>query len=100
MNCFDMSFGILEMGLGVAALIFFFRAFGSNNQGRAKKNASPPFIAGQSLMGVAFIARLTNLLLKQRQAAFETIEIFTLFIAAAAILIMFAILYRRIYNRL
>jgi NADH:ubiquinone oxidoreductase subunit K len=99
MNYLDRSFGLLEMGLGVAALIFFFRAFGRKNQDRTKKNASPPMIAGQSMLGIAFIARLTNLLFKQRQATNEIIEILTLFIAAAAIFIMLAILYRRVYNR-
>jgi hypothetical protein len=98
MKYLDMSFGFLEMAIGAAALIFAFRAIFDNSGTRIKPNASPYFITSQSLLGVAFVARLANLLLRQPRAAFEMIEIILLFIAASAILVTLAIRYWRAYH--
>jgi hypothetical protein len=100
MNLLDMSFGLLEMSLGATALFFIVRGFSDNNRTRTKPNASPSIITSQALLAVAIVARLTNLLLRQPQAAFEMIEIFILFIASAGTLIMLAIRYWRCYQRL
>jgi hypothetical protein len=98
MNYLDMSFGLLEMAIGAAAAIFAFRALFDNSRARIKSNASPSFITSQALLGVAFIARLANLLLRQPRAAFEMIEIIVLFIAASGILVTLAIRYWRAYH--
>ena len=100
MNLIDMSFGLLEMGLAFTALYFFVRGFSENNGTRANSNALPSIIAGQALIGVAFVARLASLLLRQPRDAFEMIEILILFTAAAGTLIMLAIRYWKCYHRL
>jgi hypothetical protein len=98
MNLLDMGFGLVEMGVCVAAAIFLFRALTDNDRIRIKPNSSPSFITSQALMGVAFVARLANLLLRQPRPAFEMIEIILLFAAASGTLIILAIRYWRSYN--
>jgi hypothetical protein len=95
MNHLSMGFGLLQIALGIAAVYFFFRGCLPKKRDPQKLNAAPSFIAGQALLGVALVARLTNLLLRQPRPALEMIEVLLLFAAASVTLIMLAIHYRK-----
>jgi|WetSurMetagenome_2_1015567.scaffolds.fasta_scaffold561391_1 hypothetical protein len=90
MNMLDISFALLYLVLAVAALIYAFRA--SSDKSKTK---SPSAIMAQSLIAVALVGRLVNLLLKQPHKAVEIVSIFGAFIAVSFILIAHAVFYRR-----
>jgi hypothetical protein len=95
MNFLEVSFASLEVGVCAAAAICLFRALSDKKRSRIKAKASPSLITGQALLGVAFVARLAGLLLRQPRAALKIIEITLLFAAASGTLIMLAFLYSK-----
>jgi hypothetical protein len=110
MNLLGFSFGLFQVAVCVAALIFFvngspsYRIYFSIGGSSSRKHPAtepilpPSVIMGQALLGVAFVSQLINLLLRQSKGSLEMIQIFVLFFAVSATLIGLGIQYRKIYR--
>ena len=110
MNLLGFSFGLFQVAVCIAALIYFakgapsyriyFSISGSlsRKQPATKPILSPSIIMGQALLGVAFVAQLIDLLFRQPRGSLEKIEILTLFAAVSGNLIVLGIQYRKLYR--
>jgi|WetSurMetagenome_2_1015567.scaffolds.fasta_scaffold412652_1 hypothetical protein len=110
MNLIGFSFGLFQVAICVAALIYFVKegptyriSFSLSRSSSRKKPATKPIlppsvIIGQALIGVAFVAQLVALLFRQPRNSLEMIEILTLFAAVSGTLIVLGIQYRKLYR--
>ena len=96
-----VGFILLQIFVAAAALVFFVLAMvrAPRASGAAKRSPSPLIVAGQALLAVSFVAKLTESHFQQPMERFDVFVTVTLFVAVVVILAGLALSYWRLYRQ-